>query len=69
LIKQKTMTVLQSLQLEVVAADVLDSFASEGRFDKFKCKFTVEATPVNKSAADLFPAELLNVLRRRGAVQ
>jgi hypothetical protein len=60
-----TMNVLQSLQTEEVVGDVVDFSTSEGRFDRFNHKFTVEATTVNKSAVELFPAELLNVVRSR----
>jgi len=59
------MNVLQSLQLEEVIGDVMDFSASEGRFDRFNHKFTVEAITVNKSAVELFPAELLNLVRSR----
>jgi hypothetical protein len=57
------MNVLQSLQPEEVVGDVLDFSASEDRFKRLNHKLTVEATIVNKSTADLFPADLLNVLR------
>jgi hypothetical protein len=43
----------------------MDFSASEGRFDRFNHKFTLEATIVNKSAVELFPAELRNVVRNR----
>jgi hypothetical protein len=41
------MNVLRSLQPEEVVGDVMDFPASEGRFDRFNHKFTVEATSVN----------------------
>jgi hypothetical protein len=65
LFKQKTMNVLQFLQPEEVVGEVLDFSASENRFERLNHKLTVEATTVNKSTANLFPANLLNVLRRR----
>jgi len=42
----------------------MDFSVSEGRFDRFNHKLTVEATTV-KFAVELFPAELLNVVRSR----
>jgi len=43
----------------------MDFSVSEGRFNKFNHKFTVEVTTLNKFAIELFPAELLNVVRSR----